>query len=80
MMYSYEQVIYGEQTGSRTWTAKPHYPPSEDRSWANLGQPLRHLAGEPTPLALECLFRGVEGRSRRKLARRFFGKGKTGPK
>lgn len=75
-----EREMYGNQDASPAWGQKPYYPPSPDRLRANLGQPLKHLPGEPTPLAMWCLFAACHGKNRAKLAIRFFGKAKRGKK
>lgn len=74
-----ESEMYGDQDSTFMWKAKASYPPSPDRHRANLGQPLKHLSGEPDPLALWVLFSRVHGKNRAKLAIRFFGAGQRGP-
>lgn len=75
-----EAEAYGDQDSTSMWKAKPSYPASPDRRWANLGQPIQHLSGEPSPLALAVLFAHCHGKERKELAGKYFGKGKRGPK
>ena len=41
---------------------------------------IRHLRGEPSPEALWMLFKGAKYKQRMKLAARYFGPAKRGPK